>query len=174
MIPRHTSRMRSALACMVMLLAGARTHAAGCDFSLDTLSFRGTAVEQARCLLRPVAKGGVLLAPLDPLPAPFAALIGTAVAVKKETLKTHITAAGLAPDALGGSLDAPLAHSASGTRPSARYFVIHDTSANVCVEHGQFAGSDAPTAPWNLRSRYANDPEAHLYITRDGKLIAPQ
>lgn len=95
---------------------------------------------------------------------------------KLNTLRFREYLAGLKilPDSLGGSLDAPLSRSTTGSKPFAKYFVIHDVSYNLCDDMGSLSKSDDPMAKWNLASRWANDEEAHLYITRDGKLIAPQ
>jgi hypothetical protein len=164
-----------ALAGVVMSLVWSlQASAGGCGFSSQSLAFAGDDITQARCLLRAVMKGGSLGARLNPLPRPFEAFIGQPVNVTPDELLALLKQLGIAPDALGGALSEPLSHSSGAGHPQARYFVIHDTSLNVCTDTGQFARSEDPDAPWNRTSRWANDANAHLYITRDGKLIAPQ
>lgn len=161
-------------AAVALLLWGVQASAAGCGFSSQSLSFAGDDMTQARCLLRPVMKGGSLSSPLNQLPPPFETLVGRPMNVTPDDMLALLNQLGIAPNALGGPVTAPLSHSSAPGNPAARYFVIHDTSLNVCTDTGQFARSEDPDAPWNRVSRWANDANAHLYITRDGKLIAPQ
>ena len=62
----------------------------GCDLN-------ATAVEQAKCLLRPVGKFANLGVPLQELPAPLVTLVGqpTATSVTKEKLKRFLDAKGI-------------------------------------------------------------------------------
>lgn len=159
---------------VALLLWGVHASAAGCGFSSQSLSFAGDEITQARCLLRPVMKGGSLGAQLDQLPPPFEHFIGQPVNVTPDDFLVLLGQLDIAPDALGGAMTEPLSHSSASGHPEARYFVIHDTSLNVCTDTGQFARSEDPDAQWNRPSRWADDKNAHLYITRDGKLIAPQ
>ncbi|WP_431113233.1 hypothetical protein [Variovorax paradoxus] len=172
---------RGGLASLVVaaaMLSGAPAEAAGdppgCGFSKKTLSFRGSELEQAKCLLRPVRKGGNLSAPLPMLPRPLESLIGTPTHIESPKFTSYLEKLAILPDALGGSLEAPLSRAGGRGKPAARYFVIHDVSYNICVDSGELARSDAPDAAWNLATRWANNRQAHLFITRDGKLVSPQ
>ncbi len=146
----------------------------GCGFDQNTLSFLGTPIEQALCLLRPVQKGAVLAPKLSSLPMPLQSLIGNKVSATAAQLDQYLTTLSIPTDALGGSTNAPISRAEGGERPFARYFVIHDTSNNVCVDNGEFARADHPDATWNRLSTWSNSKDAHLFLTRDGKLIAPQ
>lgn len=141
-----------------------------CGFSKTTMSFAGSALEQAKCLLRPVNKGGSLGSPLKTLPHPLETIIGTSAEINGERLDAFIKQSGISGDAVGGNIKTPLSQTTSGM--GARYFVIHDTS--LCVGKEQWPESDNPDKSWNRESRWAENGEAHLFITRDGKLIAPQ
>jgi hypothetical protein len=158
--------MGLAVAAAAALPARAAT---GCGFDAPTLSFAGTPVQQARCLLRPVAKGGSL-GPVQPLPQALEALVGAKADVALPALQAEIDKAGIGPDAAGGKLSSPLSRTESGA--VARYFVIHDTSS--CGPASRFANSDEPDAAWNRSKTWANNKQGHLYVTRDGKLVAPQ
>lgn len=166
--------MRSLVIGLVWYASSASTALAACDFDRASLSFSGSAIEQARCLLRPVGVAGKISASSAPLPTPFEQLVGTSAATDRVKLAALIARLGISADELGGSLASPLSHTTGQAPRSATYFVIHDTSYNVCVDKGEFARADDPAAPWNQASRYRGSGEAHLYITRDGKLIAPQ
>ncbi|QSI33288.1 hypothetical protein GNX71_28460 [Variovorax sp. RKNM96] len=160
------------------LSTGAKAVAAGkplgCEFSDKMLSFKGSELEQAKCLLRPVKKSGNLGAPLATLPEPLESLIGSPAKIDLPRFKSYLETLAIPQDALGGNLDAPLSRAQGSGHPAARYFVIHDVSYNVCVDVGELARSDKPDAAWNLAARWANNKQAHLFITRDGKLVSPQ
>lgn len=145
-----------------------------CGFDFSTLSFKGGALQQAKCLLRPTLKAGRLGPTLTELPAPFEALIGTPFALDIPNFQEYLSEQEIDKDSLGGSLEAPLSRSASGERPRAKYFVIHDTSLNICEKKAALVNADDPSSPWNSKKRWAGNDQGHLFITRDGKLIAPQ
>jgi hypothetical protein len=163
-------------ACSLIQLspAQAANPLAGCGFDFDTLSFSGTELQQAKCLLRPTKKGGNLGPALAVLPAPLEKVIGTPLKLDLVRFREYLVEQRIAPDALGGSLDVPLSRSAAGSKPTVRYFVIHDTSSNQCEDVAALSKSDDPNASWNTIKRWSNNDQAHLYLTRDGKLIAPQ
>lgn len=144
----------------------------GCGFDLKSLTFRGSDLQQAKCLLRPTLPAGRLGAALATLPAPLESVLGTSFRLDPLAFRSYLKSLPLGPDALGGDIDTSLARSAVG--PSAKYFVIHDVSWNLCEDKDSLKRSSQPDADWNLISRWENAGEAHLYITRDGKLIAPQ
>jgi hypothetical protein len=160
----------------LILLASRLGAAASCGFDKDALSFAGTPLEQARCLLRHVRKGGKLDPPLAVLPPPLEELIDAPVTIPVDSLRRYLSARGIAESEIGG----PLADRLSRARndapdaPTARYFVIHDTSIPSLCEVGFPAEMDAPSWRWNRLEEYANFPEAHLFITRDGRSVAPQ
>ena len=102
-------------------------HALSCGFDRATVSYAGSPVEQARCLLRRVQPGGRPVAQPTALPAYLEGLVGTPVALTSRQLSMHLRAEGIAAADIGGDLSAPVSRT-SGNLP-ALYFVIHDTSS---------------------------------------------
>ncbi|MEA3017665.1 MAG: hypothetical protein QOI38_2387 [Sphingomonadales bacterium] len=99
-----------------------------CGFDRTALKFRGTDVEQARCLLSPVRRVGVL-GPIPERLGPFLeANIGRPAAVDRTRLRNLLNAERL--QALAATVDAPVSRARNNApgAPFARYFVIHDTS----------------------------------------------
>jgi hypothetical protein len=146
----------------------------GCAFDDSTLSYRGTAQEQARCLLRPVLTGGRLSTPLKKLPAPLHKIIGRPTEIDAAGLGCYLTERGIDAADLGGSLSAPVsrANLKSADAPAARYFVIHDVSTPNYL--------DAPFPPdineaswkWNdLGRRWMKTKVTHVYVSRTGASI---
>ena len=148
-----------------------------CNFDLDTLSFAGTPLEQARCLIAPVRNGGYLNERLEKLPPAFEDYIGTAKEIpKRETLRALLRERGL-EDTFGPNLEKPVSHGQDNDpiARSATYFVIHDTSS---PNYG--------TKPWpedidnnasiNNLQRYTcsnNIERAHTFINRSGQILNP-
>ncbi|ANB74930.1 hypothetical protein AYM40_20995 [Paraburkholderia phytofirmans OLGA172] len=91
-----------------------------------------------------------------------------------ERFRSYLHGKGIGEDEVGGQLDKPVSHSSANDHPEARYFVIHDTSINVCTRTQQFSESDSSSATWNRKERWEDSGDAHLFITRDGKSIQPQ
>ena len=148
-----------------------------CNFDLDTLSFAGTPLEQARCLITPVRNGGYLNERLEKLPPAFEDYIGNAKDMPtRDALRSLLRERGL-EETFGPNLEKPVAH-AQDNDPLARsatYFVIHDTSS-----------PNFGTKPWpvdidgdlklNNLLRYAcsNKIErAHTFINRSGEIFNP-
>lgn len=164
----------AAISLMLAQSANADNLAGKCGFDFKSLTFLGSDLQQAKCLLRAKPRAQKHFGPAPKtLPAPFETLIGTPFSLDKVKFEAYVHGLGIEPNALGGSLGEPLSHSVAGTKPQARYFVIHDVSYNLCDDTKSVARSDDPEARWNQTSKWANHKQAHLYITRDGKLIAP-
>lgn len=146
----------------------------GCVWDQATVSYQGTAVEQATCLLRPVAKGGVVAGTGIPLPAQLAARIGQPISISRSAFRRYLAAQGIEETSLGGGLDEPLSATEGEPAHPALYFVIHDTS-NILCSRDDFPGdSDAPGAAWNQAALWQSSAQAHLYLTRDGAAYSPQ
>jgi hypothetical protein len=145
-----------------------------CGFDSKTLSFKGTELQQAKCLLRPTLFAGELGPELKTLPAPFEKSIGAPFSLDTAMFLKYLGTLNIAPNALGGNLNEPLSRSVAGDKPHARYFVIHDVSYDLCEDKSLLPTSAYPDADWNKTSTWAKSTQAHLYNTRDGKLIAPQ
>lgn len=155
-------------------LATAEYRAGMCNFDMSALKFRGTELEQAKCLLRPTEPRGKSGKSLAVLPAPFEKVIGKHFRLDAARFEKYLADLQVEPKALGGSIGEKLSRSVAGDKPYARYFVIHDVSLNYCEDRTKLPRADQPDAPWNAIARWKNNDQAHLYITRDGKLIAPQ
>ncbi len=127
----------------------------GCDLN-------ATAVEQAKCLLRPVGKFANLGVPLQELPAPLVTLVGqpTATSVTKEKLKRFLDAKGIREADVGGALSVRL------SKP--KYFVIHDTSDLLTSTEFPSTINDAASSLNNL-SRRVTRKVCHVYINRAGQ-----
>src|SRR5476649_2001221 len=76
-----------------------------CGFDVETLRFAGDALTQARCLLRPVATGGIVSPQPAVLPDSLAALIGQPVGDLQPRLRRYLASRRLGDAAIGGSLD---------------------------------------------------------------------
>ena len=143
-----------------------------CGFDAAALRFAGDALAQARCLLRPVATGGVLSPEPAVLPESLAALIGQPVGDLKPRLRRHLAARRIADAAIGGPLDAPLSHARDDDpgSPAARYFVLHDTSVPWLVDATAFPPDDDPAL--NDLARFAGpDAVAHVFVNRRGETL---
>ena len=151
--------------------------ASSCGFDKEALTFAGSALEQARCLLRQVLPGGDLAPPLAHLPAPLEERIGQPVGISEETLNRYLAAHGIPQGEIGGPLGEPLSRARDNAPDAAiaTYFVIHGTSLpNLCEATGFPADLDSPGWRWNRDDAYTNFPQAHIFITRDGRAVAPQ
>ncbi len=146
------------------LLSGGAVRAANtsCAFDDATLSFAGSPVEQARCLLRPVERYGKLAAPLPNLPSPLETLIGQPMTLKLDALQKYLRTHGIAEAELCG----PLTNTCA-----ARYFVIHDTSTPNYGD--QPIPTNINTAAWsgNNLDRWTNRPVAHAFVNRLGESL---
>ena len=143
-----------------------------CGFDTAMLQFAGDALTQARCLLRPVAAGGVLSPEPAVLPESLAALIGRPVGDLEPRLRRYLVTQGIADTAVGGPLDAPVSHARDDdpASPAARYFVLHDTSAPWLGDATAFPPDDDPAL--NDLARFAGpDAVAHVFVNRRGETL---
>ena len=143
-----------------------------CGFDVDALQFAGDALTQARCLLRPVATGGVLSPQPAELPATLEALIGQPALDLKAPLRRYLVAHHIGDAAIGGSLDAPLSHARDDDpdAPVARYFVLHDTSVPWLGDATAFPADTDPAL--NDLHRFAGpDAVAHMFVNRNGDTL---
>lgn len=145
-----------------------------CRWDDANLSYQGTALEQASCLLRAVGKGGTVADAEAPLPAHLAARIGQPVSIGRSTLRQYLAAQGIQETSLGGSLDEPLSTTEGEPAHPALYFVIHDTSNILCTREEFPGDSDSPDASWNTAAAWESSKQAHLFLTRNGAAYSPQ
>lgn len=143
-----------------------------CGFDVATLSFAGDALAQARCLLRPVATGGMLAREPADLPASLSSLVGRPVDDLGPRLRDWLASRHLDAAAEGGSLDAPLSRARDGdpAAPVARYFVLHDTSVPWLGDAPAFPADDDPAL--NDLGRFGGpDAVAHVFVNRLGRTM---
>lgn len=157
------------LALLMAAPAPAEPLAYGCHFDPATLSFAGSPVEQASCLLRHVGPLGVKQA--QPLPRLFASLLSEGgqpgPAARAKALATLPQPYRAYAAAHAGE---PAAQTAAGL--GLAYFVIHDTSTPLL--------GDAPFPRWLDHDPLANDftpytvakPVAHIFLNRWGQIWA--
>ena len=158
--------MRAVL--LLALAAIAAPAAANCGFDVAALSFAGTPLIQAQCLLRHVGRGGVK-GPAVPLPPTLTALIGTATAVDAARYARFVVRHGL--QTLATAAPVSRAGDNDPASPPARYFVIHDTST-PWLGDAPFPRGMNHLAAINDISAYANGPNAvaHVFNSREGVL----
>ena len=144
-----------------------------CPFDKETLQFAGGAVEQARCLLRPVKIAGNLGAAPEKLPAPLEKIIGKTIEIKKEKLRRYLLKNNFEENTLGGFLDQKLSKAKlpNGEETEALYFVIHDTSAPYLKDEPFPA--EINDAEWrgNNLSIWKTQPVAHVFVNRAGESL---
>lgn len=158
--------MKTATALALGLLAATVAQAQPCRFDTATLSFVGTPVEQARCLLRPVAKWGRLGPPLTQLPPTLASILGTQPAIAPDKLAPLINAAGLPPATMNGPVSR--ARGGAASAPAARYFVIHDTSSPWLGNDPFPTDLDSNPGRITLDGFLGPNAVAHAFIGRTG------
>jgi hypothetical protein len=149
----------------------ARAQDTPCAFEDTSLSYTGTPQEQAKCLMRPVLKGGHLGAPFKKLPAPLDKLIGKPLNVEKAALERYLTEHKISEADIGGSLSDPvsLANPVEANAPRARYFVIHDVSTPNYLEDPFPPDINEATWVWNdLSRKWVSKKVTHVYINRLG------
>jgi len=157
----------------ISLLVAALTHASAvaqgpCQFDSASLSFAGSPVEQAACLLRQVDPGGKVAASPTTLPPVLSERIGGPIAITRSLLHQYLAHLQLTQDAVGGSLDGDLSHAKDNASPvTAKYFVIHDTSSPNFGGMDHFPPNDASSL--NLLAPYAGaNAVAHVFVNRLG------
>jgi hypothetical protein len=146
-----------------------------CSFDSETLSFAGTPVEQARCLMRGMDATRNLNPPLQSLPGPLAERIGRTTGLpSRAVLADYLSTLELEGE-FGDFLWLPVsrAHDNEIDAPMARYFVIHDTSGPN-YGHGSFPEDiNAGGKVNDLRNFECTDGwgKAHVVISRTGELL---
>jgi hypothetical protein len=156
------------LGCFALSIAISLAHGetvGHCRFDSKSLSFAGTAKEQARCLLRPVAKWGRVGTDPITLPNNLDGLIGNQVQISRQILETALRSKGFTEATVGGPLDQGLSHG------QARYFVIHDTSSPWFGDRQFPSDIDTSESVNNLRQYAVRDAVAHMFINRRGEML---
>src|SRR6516164_8728580 len=146
-----------------------------CAFDPETLSYAGTPVQQAMCLMRSMDVSRNLLPRLSSLPAPLAIRIGQTTGLPSRATLSNYLAQQDPEGALGDYLWLPVsrAHNNDLDSPMARYFVIHDTSGPN-YGHRPFPDDINESPRLNdLHNFYCSDGwgKAHVFISRTGALL---
>jgi hypothetical protein len=146
-----------------------------CAFDPETLSYAGTPVQQAMCLMRGMDASRNLLPRLSSLPAPLDSRIGQTTGLPSRVALNNYLAHQDPEGALGDYLWLPVsrAHNNDLDSPMARYFVIHDTSEPNYGHHPFPDDIDESPKLNDLRSFYCPDGwgKAHVFISRTGELL---
>lgn len=142
-----------------------------CHFIPQEYSYEGSVIEQARCLWRPVGKGGRIPESVFPLPAPMESLVGEPVSIDKAAFRNYLEKHKINEANLGGLLDEPLSYANDGdasTRPTS-YFVMHDTSTPDYGKKAIPGNINSPAWKYNQLWRYPD--VAHVFINRLGESV---
>jgi len=146
-----------------------------CKFDIDSLSFAGEPVEQAMCLMRGMDATRNLAPPLDQLPAPLASRIGESIGLpSREVLSSYLSTQDLEWD-FAAYLWQPLSRARNNDpdAPTARYFVIHDTSGPY-YGHRAFPNDIDVNPKINTLANFVCSDEwgkAHVVINRSGGML---
>ena len=154
------------IASLTLCLFSGLYATAQCNFIKSSMSFSGTPVEQANCLLREVRKLGIVSKASATLPPNLASLIGNHCDVSKQKLQSYLDQQHLLTADLGGKLSESLSMTSGGN--SATYFVIHDMSTP------ELSGTQFPknidTDEWSYNKlNFVKSAKAHVYVGRTGK-----
>ncbi len=144
-----------------------------CQFNVNTASFAGSPVEQAKCLLRFVKRqGNVDDQPIN-LPETLASILANPdrLGFSKSALRTLLAARGESEANFGGSLDKTVCRANNNDEEAsfANYFVIHDTSDKLSSSQ-TFDPGFINTRDWSanhLEDRGGMD--CHVALSRDGR-----
>ena len=123
----------------------------------------------ARCLLRPVRRGGNLGPAPATLPAPLDALVGKPMNLNAGKLRAYLRGRGINEADLGGPFiirDGRVANDLT----RARYFVIHDTSFPEITAPDFPANINDPAWPSNRLATWLRTPTpTHVFVNRVGE-----
>ena len=146
-----------------------------CAFDPETLSYAGTPVQQAICLMRGMDASRNFGPPLDSLPPELARRIGEITGLpSREALASYLSKQDLETD-FAGHLWEPVsrAYDNDPDAPMARYFVIHDTSGPNYGRRAFPDNIDTGQKYENLAYYACSDGwgRAHVFINRTGEML---
>ncbi len=146
-----------------------------CAFDPETLSYAGTPVEQAMCLMRGMDATRNLGPPLQSLPPGLATRIGQTTGLpSREALSRFLSGQNLETD-FAAHLWEPVsrANDNDPDAPMARYFVIHDTSGPNYGHRGFPDNIDTDPQYENLADYACSDGwgRAHIFVNRTGEML---
>ena len=146
-----------------------------CNFDAETLSFAGTPVQQAMCLMRSMDETRNLGPMLQSLPAGLTNRIGETTGLpSRVALSSYLSKQDLEWD-FAAYLWEPVSRARDNDpdSPLARYFVIHDTSGPN-YGHRAFPGNiDTDPEYENLADYACSDGwgRAHVFVNRTGDML---
>lgn len=187
---RHVTAAVLATACLAAMLAEASANACKprrpfppvvlstlgpCGFDPQTLRFAGEPAEQARCLLRGADRTHNLEPPLEMLPQGLASRVGQTTGLPtRDALAAHLVRLDLVWD-YAPFLWSPVTRARGNDpqAPSARYLVIHDTSAPNYGARPFPANIDGHAGINNLGRFRCSDGwgPGHVVINRTGGMV---
>jgi hypothetical protein len=146
-----------------------------CVFDPASLSFQGEPAEQARCLMRGMDQSRNLGPPMEHLPAALADRVGSETGLpSREALSTYLSKLDL-EWIFATYLWQPIARANDNdpNAPTARYFVIHDTSSPNFGHRSFPEEIDGRSRFNNLNSFKCSDGwgKAHVVINRAGDML---
>ncbi len=146
-----------------------------CGFDPQTLSFSGTPVEQAKCLMRGMDYSRNLAPPLTTLPPVLAERVGGATGLpSREALSAYLSKQGLEWN-FAAYLWQPVSRADDNdpNAPMARYFVIHDTSGPNYGHRSFPVDLDVRVKINNLSHFACADGwgKAHIVVNRAGDML---
>jgi hypothetical protein len=146
-----------------------------CAFDPETLSFAGTPVQQAMCLMRGMDPTRNLMPPVASLPPALAERVGQTTGLpSRAALAEYLSALGLEGE-FGDFLWLPVsrAHDNALEASVARYFVIHDTSGPNYGRRSFPDDIDGGGKVNDLRNFDCPDGwgKAHIVVSRTGELL---
>ncbi|MDO8039977.1 hypothetical protein [Janthinobacterium sp. SUN137] len=165
-------RLPALLLLLCLSLPALAQKQAACPYAAWKSGFKGDALAQATCLLRPV-KLYARLGDSAPLPDFLAARIGQRAGIAPARLRAWLAEQGIAEADVGGAVDAPLSRAVGRlAAPMARYFVIHDTSyPNFLLDAipGHINDASWDFNDFSLRNpALGGGPKGHVYVNRLG------
>ena len=162
-------RIASISALLLLSVPASAEMIGTCRFDRDTLTFAGSPLEQATCLLRKVEPLGakspqplprVIARPMEQGGAPSAAQKAAAIVAFPEPYR----------DYAAGYQDKPTSQTEAGVQ--LLYFVIHDTSTPF-LANAPFPHQLDNDAEVNSFAAYlAEQPVAHIFLNRQGQIWA--
>jgi hypothetical protein len=164
-------RQLAIVSVLVATLTGGSTRAqepvGPCAFDIPTLSFAGTPIEQAECLMQKVRRGGELRP--QRLPALFRGLLETAGSPSPAQAAAAL-AAFSEPYRSWAAERAQLPASQTEAGVPLAYFVIHDTSMPFLGERPFPADLDRDAEVNDLNVYVQPEPVAHIFLNRAGQI----
>ncbi len=166
-------RLGVLLLCLWIFACGQKPAVFGpCRFEVAAMSFAGSALDQARCLLRPVETWARLGPTRDRLPAVLEASIDRPLPLSQAAFRAYLVREGLTEKDVGGALAGRLSrsHGDAAWGAPARYFVLHDTSAPYLGDAPFPEGLDESRGVNRLDRYRRGAAVAHVFVSRRGEV----